>query len=151
MTWRPARLDRLDGHDARETREQLVFRRDFNHRGSVLARGARMVPYPRAEDVFIRTTVDDDRHHGFGDLNLQDCVMAHKRVARRILPGIVCGKFMTSLLERGIQHEMDVEESDTRVNACLGYAGAIGVGLSYHIARLSDEVSSLLGFLSSSI
>jgi len=39
---------------------------------------------------------------------------------------------------------MDIEESDTRVNACLGYAGAMGVELSYHIARLSDEVSLLV-------
>ena len=144
LTWRPARLDCPDGHDARETREQLVFCRDFNRRGSVLARGARMVPYPHAEDVFIWSTVDGDRHHGFGDLNLQDYVMAHKRVAHHLLPGIVCGKYLTTLLERGIQHKMDVEESDTRVNACLGYAGAIGVELSYHMAWLSNEVSPIL-------
>ena len=143
MTWRPSRLNPSEGHDARETREQLVFRRDYNRRGSVLSRGARMVPYPRAEDVFIRSTVelDGESHNGFGDLNLQDCVMAHKRVARRLLPGIVTGRYLRSLLERGIQHKMDIEESDTRVNVCLGYAGAMGVELSYHIARLSDEVS----------
>ena len=99
MTWRPSRLNPSEGHDARETREQLVFRRDYNRQGTVLSRGARMVPYPRAEDVFIRSTVelDGESHNGFGDLNLQDCVMAHKRVARWLLPGIVTRRYLRSV------------------------------------------------------
>ena len=81
----------------------------------------------------------------FGDLFLNDFILAQKRVARRSMGSIVMCSNLKALLERGVQHQMDEAEGRSPLQAvvetCIGYAGAVGVGLADHMKDLTQAVS----------
>ena len=100
-----------------------------NVHGRMYARGPGFVPYPEAEDVFIRsnTAVGDD--DGFEDLGLSDFVIANRRVGRHryeryrnYMNGNHLGMF-----ERGLM-DWDMEEQESTIlEALLGYTASMGM------------------------
>ena len=99
----------------------------YNQRRSSTARNNAGVPYPYYQDVYVRS-VDPAGDNGFPDLDLQDFLVATRRVGRRRMARLRMTDHNSELLSRGLQARMDDrEDRNPVVEACLGYAGAVGV------------------------
>ena len=99
----------------------------YNQRRSSTARNNSGVPYPYYQDVYARS-VDPAGDNGFPDLDLQDFLVATRRVGRRRMARLRMTDHNSELLSRGLQARMDDrEDRNPVVEACLGYAGAVGV------------------------
>ena len=99
----------------------------YNQRRSSTARNNSGVPYPYYQDVYSRS-VDPAGDNGFPDLDLQDFLVATRRVGRRRMARLRMTDHNSELLSRGLQARMDDrEDRNPVVEACLGYAGAVGV------------------------
>ena len=99
----------------------------YNQRRSSTARNNSGVPYPYYQDVYVRS-VDPAGDNGFPDLDLQDFLVATRRVGRRHMARLRMTDHNSELLSRGLQARMDDrEDRNPVVEACLGYAGAVGV------------------------
>ena len=99
----------------------------YNQRRSSTARNNSGVPYPYYQDVYARS-VDPAGDNGFPDLDLQDFLVATRRVGRRRMARLRMTDHNSKLLSRGLQARMDDQEDrNPVVEACLGYAGAVGV------------------------
>ena len=99
----------------------------YNQRHSSTARNNSGVPYPYYQDVYTRS-VDPAGDNGFPDLDLQDFLVATRRVGRRRMARLRMTDHNSELLSRGLQARMDNrEDRNPVVEACLGYAGAVGV------------------------
>ena len=126
-----------------------AFRASFNRPKFRRARGSRSRPYPEAQDIFIRLGAYALGNDVFGDLFLADTIVASKRHGRNLLrrnhEGEV-GPLLQSLLERGLQHNMDVDEAGegSWFQYSIGYTSAIGVGLLEEIKKTTDYVSRIL-------
>ena len=76
-------------------------------------------------------------------------IVASKRHGRNLLrrnhEGEV-GPLLQSLLERGLQHNMDVDEAGegSWFQYSIGYTSAVGVGLLEEIKKTTDYVSRIL-------
>ena len=99
----------------------------YNQRRSSTARNNSGVPYPYYQDVYARS-VDPAGDNGFPELDLQDFLVATRRVGRRRMARLRMTDHNSELLSRGLQARMDDrEDRNPVVEACLGYAGAVGV------------------------
>ena len=99
----------------------------YNQRRSSTARNNSGVPYPYYQDVYSRS-IDPAGDNGFPDLDLQDFLVATRRVGRRRIARLRMTDHNSELLSRGLQARMDDrEDRNPVVEACLGYAGAVGV------------------------
>ena len=86
----------------------------------------------------------------FKDLFLNNFILAQKRVAHRCLERLELSKNQRALLARGVSCMMDVEyEKNGVVEACVGYAGAIGVMVIDKMANVNEWVDSFHGTSSS--
>jgi hypothetical protein len=122
----------------REERDQ--FGHTFNRRNFPVSRDQRNMPYPQAQDVFIRTEGNPDEED-FGDVLLNDFVFATKRVSRRKLGQLSMSTYQRALLERGSLHQMeDIEEYNAAIEVSMGYTAAVGTSLAEDIAMTNGEV-----------
>ena len=91
-----------------------AFQWSFNRPKFRRARGSRSRPYPEAQNIFIRSGAYSLGNDIFRDLFLADTITASKHHGRNLLQ---CNHedtiqpFLCSLLERGLQHNMDVDEA----------------------------------------
>ena len=94
-------------------------------------------PYPSLAELRARsdTSSPDD---SFKDFCIKDYVIAIKRISRRKLHEIDIDNYQRSLLMRGVNPWDDEEPYDDRVDACMGYAGAVGT-------MLLDEMAGMNG------
>ena len=124
----------------------------FNQRRSSTACNNSGVPYPYYQDVYARS-VDPAGDNGFPDLDLQDFLVATRHVGRRRMARLRMTDHNSELLSRGLQARMDDrEDRNPVVEACLGYAGAVGVmamqGIVESVRRVDarqDEWAELMG------
>ena len=92
-----------------------------------MARNNSRVPYPYYQDIYARS-VNPAEDNGFPDLDLQDFLVTTRRVGRRHMARLHMTDHNSELLSRGLQARMDDQEDrNPVVEACLGYAGAVGV------------------------
>ena len=99
----------------------------YNQRRSSTARNNSGVPYPYYQDVYARS-VDPTGDNSFPDLDLQDFLVTTRRVGRQHMARLRMTDHNSKLLSRGLQARMDDQEDrNSVVEACLGYAGAVGV------------------------
>ena len=109
------------------TNNSLRAPSSYNQRRSSTARNNARVPYPYYQDVYARS-IDAAGDNGFPDLDLQDFLVATRRVGRRRMARLRMTDHNSELLSRGLQARMDDrEDRNPVVEACLGYAGAVGV------------------------
>ena len=130
-----------------------AFQRSFNRPKFRQAHGSRSRPYPEVQDIFIRLGAYSLGNDVFGDLFLADTITATKchgcNILRRNHEGEV-GPLLQSLLERGLQHSMDVDEAGdgSWFQYSIGYASSVGIGLLEEIRKTNDQVSRVLVVLS---
>ncbi len=75
-------------------------------------------------------------------LDLHDLISAGKRVSRKKLDRLELTNYQAGLLSRGVQVTMDRREPYNRVvEACVGYAGAVGVTAFDELATVNEKVS----------
>ena len=99
----------------------------YNQRCSSTARNNSGAPYPYYQDVYAHS-VDVAGSDGFPDLDLQDFLVATRCVGRRCLARLRLMDHNSELLSQGLQARMDDrEDHNPVVEACLGYAGSVGV------------------------
>src|SRR5882762_11461832 len=81
----------------------------------------------------------------FDDLCLNDLVMSTKVTARRKLHCLRMDPTLHSLLERGTKHEMESGEPSDQywgmVEACIGYAGAVGMMVVDKIITTAEDLN----------
>ena len=116
----------------------------YNQRRSSTARNNSGVPYPYYQDVYSRS-VDPAGDNGFPDLDLQDFLVATRRVGRRRMARLCMTDHNSELLSRGLQARMDDrEDRNPVVEACLGYAGAVGVMAMDAMASDGERVDTAM-------
>jgi hypothetical protein len=136
----------------------VEFERSFNRSKFRRARGSRSCPYPEAQDVFIQSggvSLGDER---FEDLFLADTITVTKRAGRHFLRHAYdradihpdetnhLQPLLRGLLDRGLQHNMDVDENGegSQFQYAIGYTASVGVGLLQEIRKANDLVSRIL-------
>src|SRR5882762_4924489 len=91
----------------------------------------------------------------FDDLRLNDLVTSTKVTARRKLRCLRMDPTLHSLLERGTKHEMESGELSDQyqgmVEACIGYAGAVGTMVVDKIATMAEDINVRMGDLEETI
>src|SRR5882762_10770399 len=91
----------------------------------------------------------------FDDLCLNDLVTSTKVTARRKLCRLRMDPTLHSLLERGMKHEMESGELSDQyrgtVEACIGYAGAVGTMVVDEIATTAEDIDVRMGDLKDTI
>src|SRR6267378_5225777 len=91
----------------------------------------------------------------FDDLRLNDLVTSTKASARRRLRHLRMDPTLQSLLERGTLHEMESGELSDQywgtVEACIGYAGAVGTMVVDKIATTAEDINVQMGDLEETI
>jgi hypothetical protein len=136
----------------------IEFERSFNRMKFRRARGSRSCPYPEAQDVFIRSRGLSLGAERFEDLFLADTIIASKRYGRHFLKRCYdrddihpdetnhLQPLLRGLLDRGLQHNMDVDENGegSQFQYAIGYAASVGVGLLEEIRKANDLVSRVL-------
>src|ERR1700753_2559516 len=79
------------------------------------------------QDVYARS-IDPAGDNGFPDLNLQDFLVATCHVGCQRISCLRMMGHNSELLSRGLQARIDDQEDcNPVVEACLGYAGSVGV------------------------
>ena len=81
----------------------------YNQRRSSTARNNTRVPYPYYQDVYARS-IDPAGDNGFPDLDLQDFLVATRRIGRRRMARLRMTDHNSELLSRGLQARMDDRE-----------------------------------------
>ena len=100
-------------------------------------------PYPSCVEVYTRSDMAECEDE-FEDLFLNDFILAHKRVARRRLDRLELAKNRRALLARGVAPMMDVDDDQNGVvQACVRYAGAVGVMVIDEMAEVNERVRDL--------
>jgi hypothetical protein len=136
----------------------VEFERTFNKAKFRRARGSCSHPYPEAQDVFIRSGGFSLGAERFDDLFLADTIYATKCVGRHYLKRTYdrddihpdetnhLQPLLRGLLDRGLQHNMDVNENSdgSQFQYAIGYAASVGVGLLQEIRKANDLVSRVL-------
>src|SRR5882762_5693554 len=91
----------------------------------------------------------------FEDLRLNDMVTSTKVTTRRKLHRLRMDPTLHSLLERGTKHEMESGEPSNQywgtVEACIGYAGAVGTMVVDEIATIAEDIDVQMGDLEETI
>src|SRR5882762_9994458 len=91
----------------------------------------------------------------FEDLRLNDMVTSTKVTTRRKLHRLRMDPTLHSLLERGTKHEMESGEPSNpyrgTVEACIGYAGAVGTMVVDEIATTAKDIDVRMGDLEETI
>src|SRR5882762_3039488 len=91
----------------------------------------------------------------FDDLRLNNLVTSTKVTARRRLRHLRMDPTLHSLLERGTKHEMESGEPSDQyrgtVEACIGYAGAVGMMVVDEIATTAEDIDVQMGDLEETI
>src|SRR6267378_3149541 len=87
----------------------------------------------------------------FDDLWLNDLVTSTKVTARRKLCHLRMDPTLHSLLERGTMHAMESSKLSDQywgmVEACIGYAGAVGTMVIDEIATTTEDLDIRMGDL----
>ena len=83
--------------------------------------------YPSRVEVYTRSDMAECKDR-FKDLYLNNFILAQKRVAHQRLDRLELNKNQRALFARGVAPMMDVKDDQNGVvQACISYAGAIGV------------------------
>jgi hypothetical protein len=122
----------------------LLDRRNFNSAREVNSRNNPHIPYPGAEDVFMRLrSVSAHEDEDFADLRLVDSLDAFRESARAVQGRVMrddVSSWDRGMLNRGLVPDPLEHSSPTR-DLCLGYAASIGVMACNHIGGLGDQVA----------
>ena len=122
----------------------LLDRRNFNSAREVNSRNNPHIPYPGAEDVFMRLrSVSAHEDEDFADLRLVDSLDAFRESARSVQGRVMrddVSPWDRGMLNRGLVPDPLEHSSPTR-DLCLGYAASIGVMACNHIGGLGDQVA----------
>jgi hypothetical protein len=136
----------------------VEFERTFNRSRFRWARGSRSRPYPEAQDVFIWLGGLSLGAERFDDLFLTDTITATKRAGHHFLKCAYDREdihpdetnhlqpLLRGLLDRGLQHNMDVNKNGegSQFQYAIGYTASVGVGLLQEIRKVNDLVSHVL-------
>ena len=91
--------------------------------------------------MWVRCSNPELGEEDFGDLFLNDFILAQKRVSRVCLDKLEMCPQLKGLLERGALHALEKEElRNPEIEVSIGYASAVGVALAAEIGLLHKAV-----------
>ena len=97
--------------------------------------------YPSYKDVYLCSDTSNLGLDEFQDLDLNDFLVAQRRVARRKLEHLQLTPYQGSLLSRGVQPQWEQREPYNMVlEASLGYTASCSVVVMDEVADLNERV-----------
>ena len=98
------------------------------------------MPYPLALDIFVRCESANEMED-FGDLCLNDFILAHKKTVHQKLVHLTLSPFQWELLKCRSLHTMeDIEEYHPILETAIGYSSAVGTMVLDEVATINSEV-----------
>ena len=107
------------------------------------AHGNQFQPYPSSSQVNAQVKKNHQFEH-FGNVYIQDLVLAGKAVERKQLGEIELSPFQESFLSRGLRAMHNVEDKmcDT-INVSIGYSAVLGAKLFAKVEMANDCLQRL--------